>query len=198
MLIDEATSGPFTYKGGDAALQFGTGDSVFLGELEWWSNYPGHEPADFSSFNFRLVFDDRTIATGADLAEAFDLRNVAASAVPAALTSAPDEFDAGRGGSGGSDAIDGTAGVDELVGSIGTDTITAFAGADSVEAGFGNDRIVDGSGSGDDQYDGGNGRDTVAFIGATQAVTVDLAAGTASGAQTGSDTLASVEDAEGG
>ena len=197
VLIDYPSSGPFTHKQGYAVLEFGTGDSVLLGDLEWSSNYPGLEPADFfCSSNFQLVFDDRTIAPGIDFAAAFDLRNLEASALPDDLTGAPDEFAAGRGD--GSNPIAGTAGNDALLGSIGPDTITAFAGADSVDAGFGSDRIVDGAGTGDDEYDGGVGHDTIAFTDATQGVAVDLAAGTASGTDTGSDSLVSIEDVDGG
>ena len=62
-------------------------------------------------------------------------------------------------------------------------------------------------GSGDDDFvgneadnvlDGGDGNDSVSFDGDTDGVTVDLAAGTATGAAIGSDTLISIENAEGG
>ena len=118
-------------RAGDAALQFGDGDTVFLGGL-LWAEESTHTFAEANSFNFRLVFDDTTIANPADFAALFDLGTIAASALGAEVTSAPDEFDAGRGGDGGSAAIGGTAGVDTLAGTIGTDTITALAGADSV------------------------------------------------------------------
>ena len=60
----------------------------------------------------------------------------------------------------------------------------------------GNDTLW-GSG-GNDTMNGGSGQDSANYAGAVNAVTVDLAAGTASGADTGSDTLNDIEGAIGG
>ncbi len=53
-------------------------------------------------------------------------------------------------------------------------------------------------GPGNDSVDGGPGFDTVDYFFATASVTIDLNAGTASGADIGTDTLISIEDATGG
>lgn len=52
--------------------------------------------------------------------------------------------------------------------------------------------------AGNDTLDGGANADTVSYARATQSVTIDLAAGTASGMQTGTDALISIENARGG
>ena len=154
---DLPTLGYGLVRTGDAALALGVDDSAFLGTL-WWSEDHPDTRQEENSLPFRLVFDDLVIANADEFGQLFDLGAIAAAELPTAtFTSAPDEFDAGRGGSGGSEPIDGTSSADTLVGSIGTDTITAFAGADIVDAGYGNDRIVDSSGSGNDQMTAGSG-----------------------------------------
>src|SRR5690606_15796637 len=60
------------------------------------------------------------------------------------------------------------------------------------------DVIIAGHGGGNDFYDGGDGNDTIRFASTTTGVVVDLAAGTAIGAETGSDTLVNIENATGG
>ena len=88
-------------------------------------------------------------------------------------------------------ASDGTAGVfgssfatlrniENVTGGLGDDTITGDANANVIEGGSGNDTL-----------DGGAGIDTVAFTGST-AVTVNLAAGTATGQ--GNDTIVNFEN----
>ena len=82
----------------------------------------------------------------------------------------------------------------------GNDTIATAGGADRVNAGAGNDTVSTGdgadiiiSGAGNDSYNGGNGRDTLDFSGASSAVNVDLALGTAHDGEGGVDTVADVE-----
>jgi len=76
----------------------------------------------------------------------------------------------------------GTTGDDVLAGSSEEDTIQGLDGNDKLQGFTGNDLI-----------DGGNGRDRAIYSDATGGVTVNLAAGTASGAGVGSDTLRSIE-----
>ena len=75
------------------------------------------------------------------------------------------------------DALVGTTGVDIIQGLEANDTLQGLAG--------------------DDELDGGDGRDTAVYMDATDGVTIDLAAGTASGDGVGSDTLIGIEAAQG-
>src|SRR5262245_42756760 len=86
--------------------------------------------------------------------------------------------------------------IENVEGGLGNDTIRGDAGANRLLGGDGDDRLA-GRG-GDDLLDGGNGSDTAGYALATQAVLVDLQAGTASGIDIGNDTLVSIENVEGG
>src|SRR5215510_959929 len=86
--------------------------------------------------------------------------------------------------------------IENVEGGLGNDIIRGDAGANRLLGGDGDDRLA-GRG-GDDFLDGGNGSDTAAYALTTQGVTVDLVAGTASGAAAGIDTLVSIENVEGG
>jgi Ca2+-binding RTX toxin-like protein len=92
----------------------------------------------------------------------------------------------------------GGEGNDRLNGGKGEDKLTGGDGDDWVDAGDGDDEIVGGDGAGDDTYLGGDGIDTVRYTSAITGITVDLAAGTASGNEIGSDTLSSIENIIGG
>lgn len=107
----------------------------------------------------------------------------------------------------GNDTITGGDGDDIIFGGDGDDTIFGENGQDQVIAGAGND-IVDG-GAGDDQffatvsdgndsYVGGTGTDTYNLSGITAGVVVDLAQGTADGAEIGHDKLSSIDNVIGG
>ena len=124
-------------------------------------------------------------------------------------------------GAAGNDTIDGGAGDDRIAGGAGDDAIDGGAGSDTADysnapgsmiidllfdealgegldtlpnienvigSGFNDTIILDGA---DNDIDGGGGTDTIWFLNAP-AVTVDLAAGTASG--DGTDTLESIEN----
>ena len=71
--------------------------------------------------------------------------------------------------------IVGTPDPDSLVGTMGVDIIQ----------GLGSDDLLQGLAS-DDELEGGQGLDRAIYIDATDGVTIDLAAGTASGAGVGS------------
>ena len=84
-------------------------------------------------------------------------------------------------------AITGDDNDNTLVGTAGNDVIRGLDGED-VLAGL----------AGDDVLDGGDDRDLATYVGATGAVSVDMAAGTVSGdASVGNDTLVSVENVRG-
>ena len=94
-------------------------------------------------------------------------------------------------GSGGFAAGDTLSGIENIFGSDRGDTLTGNSG-DNVLTGFGgNDTFVGGLGA--DEIDGGNGTDTINYIGSNAGVTVDLAAGTASGGHATGDVLISIE-----
>ena len=91
----------------------------------------------------------------------------------------------------------GTAGNDIILGLGGDDTLTGNAGIDTVDGGIGNDRLVATVNDGNDTYIGGDGVDTYDLSGTTAAAIVNLTLGTASSAQTGTDTLAGIENVNG-
>jgi len=98
-------------------------------------------------------------------------------------------------GLGGNDRICGGKGNDALVGAGGNDLLAGEDGKDKLAGGGGGfDFLVGGSGG--DALNGGAGIDDMAsYFGAPGPMTVNLAAGTATG--NGSDTLAGVEDIDG-
>ena len=104
----------------------------------------------------------------------------------------------------GNDSLSGGDGDDVLNGGFGNDTLEGGTGADSLFGGGDADRLMGGAGSdtlagglGDDNLDGGAGsNDWVSYAG-IGAVTVNLGAGTSSGAQ-GDDVLTGIENILGG
>ena len=99
--------------------------------------------------------------------------------------------------------IVGTEGDDAIVGTPGADVIVALGGKDTIRGRNGNDTICAGTGSdwidpgdGNDWVHGQAGNDTISYATAGSAVTVNLAADTASGGS-GNDTLLSIEFANG-
>ena len=105
------------------------------------------------------------------------------------------------------EVINLNAGAFSNIGGL-TDNVSIALGAiiENAVGGSGNDTIVGNAAdnklvgrAGSDTLDGGAGTDTADYSSATHAVTVDLGAGTASGgAEVGTDTLISIEDAVGG
>ena len=97
-------------------------------------------------------------------------------------------------------ALTGVAGTDIIFAGPGDDVITPGAGNDYVFAGSGNNTIVATVGDGNDIYNGGAGTDTYDLSGTSAAATVTLggAAPQAVSADTGGDTLISIENVIGG
>ncbi|WP_342240932.1 beta strand repeat-containing protein [Inquilinus sp. OTU3971] len=104
----------------------------------------------------------------------------------------------------GNDTLSGLGGTDILEGADGNDTLEGGSGNDILRAGAGIDHLIGGDGddwlsadpSGGDVFEGGAGaNDTIAYVALNLAtgVTVDLAAGTASGGAT----LSGIENARG-
>ncbi|WP_407117244.1 VCBS domain-containing protein [Bradyrhizobium sp. LMG 9283] len=98
-------------------------------------------------------------------------------------------------GSLGDDALSGGAGNDLIDGQDGNDRISGGDGNDILFGGAGKDYLR--GGSGDDILDGGPGFDRAVYSDATGGVTINLAAGAASGAGVGTDTLVNIEAAIG-
>ena len=108
----------------------------------------------------------------------------------------------------GADMVYGDAGNDRLFGEGGDDLLEGGAGDDTVVGGAGNDRFVATIGDGNDTYfgdelNGGNGVDTLIMSSVSAAVTVNLGTGvlghgSASSAQTGTDTLWGIENVQTG
>lgn len=104
------------------------------------------------------------------------------------------------------DTLYGGGGTDTLYGSYGTDTIYGGEGADIIDgdhynAGLGNDTIYGEGGddtirggAGNDLIDGGSGIDTIVF---DNQVTVNLANGSATGGNVGTDTISNIENVTG-
>ena len=84
---------------------------------------------------------------------------------------------------------------ENLMGSDFDDVLTGDAGANRLRGGAGDDRLAGGAGA--DVLDGGAGGDTADYAASGAAVTIDLAAGTASGGDANGDTLVSIENAIG-
>jgi Ca2+-binding RTX toxin-like protein len=97
-------------------------------------------------------------------------------------------------GLGGNDTINGLAGNDTILGGDGNDAIRGGAGNDTLRGQNGDDTLT--GEAGNDVIEGGAGVDEASWVGAPNAVTVDLTANTASG--WGTDTLATLERARGG
>ena len=94
----------------------------------------------------------------------------------------------------GFENVNSGAGDDAITGSSEANVVNAGGGADMVGLGDGDDTAVAQSGDGNDSYDGGAGSDTYDTAATGAAVTIDLAAGTASSAAIGTDTIASFEN----
>ncbi len=88
------------------------------------------------------------------------------------------------------DAIGGGGGNDTINGLDGNDTLNGGSGNDVLNGGLGNDTLI--GGVGNDALNGGDGQDVADFSGSATGVTVNLAAGTATGQ--GTDTLSGIEE----
>jgi Ca2+-binding RTX toxin-like protein len=81
---------------------------------------------------------------------------------------------------------------DQLSGGDGNDLLIGGAGADTLLGGAGDDTLVGSAGA--DVMDGGTGNNTADYSGSNAAVSVDLAAGTASGGYADGDTLLNIQN----
>ena len=93
-------------------------------------------------------------------------------------------------GDGDYNVLNGGGGDDVIHGAGGDDTVMDGEGNDQLFGDDGNDQLI--GGVGDDLLDGGDGQDIADYGSAAGSVTVDLGAGTSSGAD-GNDTLVNIE-----
>ncbi|MGO4852556.1 calcium-binding protein [Phaeovulum sp. W22_SRMD_FR3] len=101
-------------------------------------------------------------------------------------------------GDAGENHLSGGAGNDHLEGGAGDDLLADGAGADVVQGGAGDDHLRAAADGESDHFDGGGGRDLLDYSATSAGVTVDLSAGTVTGADSGTDSVADVEDVLGG
>lgn len=113
--------------------------------------------------------------------------NFTATNLQAAVDAATDNVD--------TNALLGPAGDNVLTGTSGADTLDGAGGNDELHGEGGKDVLI--GGGGNDLLDGGQGFDRAVYTDATGGVTINLAAGTASGAGVGTDTLVNIEAAIG-
>ena len=95
-------------------------------------------------------------------------------------------------GSAFGDSLKGNNAINILNGEGGKDTLIGYNGDDSIFGGAGRDILNGGNGA--DILDGGAGVDQARYNGSTEAVQIDLLAGTATGGQAEGDTLISIEN----
>ncbi|MGL4963132.1 MAG: calcium-binding protein, partial [Inquilinus sp.] len=96
---------------------------------------------------------------------------------------------------GGDAEGDTFSGIETIVGSAFADAISGDAGANVLDGGAGDDTLSGRGGA--DTLQGGAGIDTVSYIASAAGVTVDLAAGTATGGDAEGDTLIGIESLTG-
>jgi hypothetical protein len=97
-------------------------------------------------------------------------------------------------GRAGRDVIQGDSNANTILAQGGNDQVNIYTGADVLCAGKGNDKMLVGEVSPSlDTVDGGPGRDFISYNNGGGPLTLDLAAGTVVGANSGNDTLFSIE-----
>ena len=96
------------------------------------------------------------------------------------------------------DMLAGGLGDDTVFGDEGNDLIFGHQGRDVLNGGAGNDTIHATAGDGDDAIHGGDGIDTIDYQAITAALSINLATGSATSAQSGQDTLSGIENVKGG
>ncbi|MBB2687797.1 UNVERIFIED_ORG: Ca2+-binding RTX toxin-like protein [Rhizobium etli] len=96
-------------------------------------------------------------------------------------------------GGDGNDVLLGQTGIDSLNGGTGNDFLSGGQDQDIVEGGDGNDTVAGDADGVDDTYDGGTGVDTLDYSALAEAVEINLADGSASGIEIGTDTVSNFE-----
>jgi Ca2+-binding RTX toxin-like protein len=97
-------------------------------------------------------------------------------------------------GTGNASGFTSIAGIENVSGGSGNDLLTGNSAGNTLSGGNGDDTFVATVGDGSDTYNGGSGFDTYDLSGTTAGAIINLSTGNASSAQTGSDTLSSIEN----
>lgn len=175
MIVETWVGDPLSdgdYYFDDAAWQLRFADGATLDARGVFGNVD-HEVVDDHELSGHVTYSDPRGGLDLSAFSALDPRFFAALGADVTAGGLPEPAPPAQAGTDGPDVLAGTAGADTILAGAGDDTLVASAG--------------------DDVLDGGAGADTVDY-GATQSgVDADLAAGTASGSEIGSDTLASLE-----
>jgi Ca2+-binding RTX toxin-like protein len=157
----------------------------------------GFEAVQGSAFNDSLVGDtgNNTLAGGLG-DDTLDGSAGDADWVSFAGASAGVSLDLAAGSAIGADGNDRFAGFEAAQGSAFNDSLLGSSGNDTLDGGGGNDTLV--GGLGDDSLNGGTGEaDWASYASASAAITIDLDAGSSSGAD-GIDSLTGFENVLGG
>ncbi|MHC2283072.1 putative delta-60 repeat protein [Bradyrhizobium diazoefficiens] len=101
-------------------------------------------------------------------------------------------------GNGTANTLTGGSNADTLSGAGGNDTLIGLGGNDVVAGGAGDDTFVATAGDGNDSYAGDGGNDTYNLTGLIAGAIINLATGTASSSEIGTDSLTTIENAVGG
>ena len=101
-------------------------------------------------------------------------------------------------GDSGDDLLQGNDGDDVLDGGAGDDVLEDGAGADSVFGDLDDDTVIASRDAANDHFDGGEGEDTLDYSAHAASLHIDFIAGTATGAETGLDTISGFEVVMGG
>jgi Ca2+-binding RTX toxin-like protein len=186
-LLSTGTVGVTTYGGVNGNV---VGNPLFVNPAEDdFRLQPGSPAIDAGLGTNAPVIDADYLARYDDPAE-----TNTGSGTPPYIDIGAFEFGAGS----ANDILQGTEFGDHLRGGAGSDSLNGLDGDDLLQGDEGDDVLIGGAGG--DSLDGGTGLDTASYMGATQGVTVDLAAANdqATGADIGVDQILKIENVVGG
>jgi len=180
---------------GDDTLRGGDGNDVLLGEDggDDLDGGPGSDTASYATAGASVLVDlasgtafTQRVAVGDELVR---IENVIGGPFADRII-----------GDGGTNVLAGGPGNDVLIGNAGNDVLRGGPGDDLLRGGRGDDRLDGASGNdrlageeGDDVLDGGDGVDVADYVRSSEAVIVDLEAGTAEHGRS-VDTLMEIEN----
>lgn len=144
------------------------------------------------------VGDDDDAYAGGDGSDVYDLSGTFADAIVNLLSGTSESDETGSDTLSGFENVIGSAGDDTITGDDGANILVGGAGQDLIDAGAGDDTIRASIDDDDDVYFGGEGFDVYDLSETSADAIVDLLAGTAESAETGSDVLLGIENVIGG
>lgn len=203
-LIDGGTGEDTLSDGAGRDVAMGQeGDDVIVaaldGEADRFDGGTGTDTLDLSGTTSGVVVDltagtSEGAEPGHDLLTSIEEVKGGSGADRLSGNAAPNHLTGGA----GRDIVSGAAGNDLLDGGADDDTLSDGTGTDFVMGNTGDDVVIAASDWESDRFDGGEGSDTLDLSATTSGVTIDLAAGTSIGAETGSDSVISIETVLGG